>query len=236
MSLAELQKAVDKKKNQAEINKTIEAIKVLNPSAAGSNGAALTDMTLDDLKALLSALQQERSKLEADAQAAGMTADEIKQYHSNAALQQAVNEKQKAQRSALIEEILKMEGAPARAELENKSLDELKTIKAQLAEQASQRAALIAEIRNYEPAFTGEGKSLAELQTHLDNLRAAEEQRQRQALIDLIKALDSSYNPEGKTLEQLQADLAALQAVQNTGDEGETGTPSDPSNPSPTTP
>ena len=236
MSLAELQKAVDKKKNQAEINKTIEAIKVLNPSAAGSNGAALTDMTLDELKALLSALQQERSKLEADAKAAGMTADEIKQYPSNAALQQAVNEKQKAQRSALIEEILKMEGAPARAELENKSLDELKTIKAQLAEQASQRAALIAEIRNYEPAFTGEGKSLAELQTHLDNLRAAEEQRQRQALIDQIKALDSSYNPEGKTLEQLQADLAALQAVQNTGDEGETGTPSDPSNPSPTTP
>ena len=236
MSLAELQKAVDKKKNQAEINKTIEAIKVLNPSATGSNGAALTDMTLDDLKALLSALQQERSKLEADAKAAGMTADEIKQYPSNAALQQAVNEKQKAQRSALIEEILKMEGAPARAELENKSLDELKTIKAQLAEQASQRAALIAEIQKYEPAFTGEGKSLAELQTHLDNLRAAEEQRQRQALIDQIKALDSSYNPEGKTLEQLQADLAALQATQNTGDEGETGTPSDPSNPSPTTP
>ena len=236
MSLAELQKAVDKKKNQAEINKTIEAIKVLNPSATGSNGAALTDMTLDDLKALLSALQQERSKLEADAKAAGMTADEIKQYPSNAALQQAVNEKQKAQRSALIEEILKMEGAPARAELENKSLDELKTIKAQLAEQASQRAALIAEIQKYEPAFTGEGKSLAELQAHLDNLRAAEEQRQRQALIDQIKALDSSYNPEGKTLEQLQADLAALQAAQNTGDEGETGTPSDPSNPSPTTP
>ena len=236
MSLAELQKAVDKKKNQAEINKTIEAIKVLNPSATGSNGAALTDMTLDDLKALLSALQQERSKLEADAKAAGMTADEIKQYPSNAALQQAVNEKQKAQRSALIEEILKMEGAPARAELENKSLDELKTIKAQLAEQASQRAALITEIQKYEPAFTGEGKSLAELQAHLDNLRAAEEQRQRQALIDQIKALDSSYNPEGKTLEQLQADLAALQAAQNTGDEGETGTPSDPSNPSPTTP
>ena len=236
MSLAELQKAVDKKKNQAEINKTIEAIKVLNPSATGSNGAALTDMTLDELKALLSALQQERSKLEADAKAAGMTADEIKQYPSNAALQQAVNEKQKAQRSALIEEILKMEGAPARAELENKSLDELKTIKAQLAEQASQRAALITEIQKYEPAFTGEGKSLAELQAHLDNLRAAEEQRQRQALIDQIKALDSSYNPEGKTLEQLQADLAALQAAQNTGDEGETGTPSDPSNPSPTTP
>ena len=236
MTLAELQKAVDKAKNKTEIENTIADIKVLNPNATGSNGAALTDMTLDDLKALLSALQQERSKLEADAQAAGMTADEIKQYHSNAALQQAVNEKQKAQRSALIEEILKMEGAPARAELENKSLDELKTIKAQLAEQASQRAALITEIQKYEPAFTGEGKSLAELQAHLDNLRAAEEQRQRQALIDQIKALDSSYNPEGKTLEQLQADLAALQAAQNTGDEGETGTPSDPSNPSPITP
>ena len=239
MSLAELQKAVDKKKNQAEINKTIEAIKVLNPSAAGSNGAALTDMTLDELKALLSALQQERSKLEADAKAAGMTADEIKQYPSNAALQQAVNEKQKAQRSALIEEILKMEGAPARAELESKSLDELKTIKAQLAEQASQRAALIAEIQKYEPAFTGEGKSLAELQAHLDNLRAAEEQRQRQALIDQIKALNPTYNPDGKTLEELQADLAALQAAQSSGGEGETGTASDPSapsDPSPTTP
>ena len=237
MSLAELQKAVDKKKNQAEINKTIEAIKVLNPSAAGSNGAALTDMTLDELKALLSALQQERSKLEADAKAAGMTADEIKQYPSNAALQQAVNEKQKAQRSALIEEILKIEGAPARAELESKSLDELKTIKAQLAEQASQRAALIAEIQKYEPAFTGEGKSLADLQAHLDSLKAAAEQKD--ALIAQIQALDPNYNPDGKTLEELQADLAALQAAQSSGGEGETETPSDPSapsDPSPTTP
>ena len=239
MSLAELQKAVDKKKNQAEINKTIEAIKVLNPSAAGSNGAALTDMTLDELKALLSALQQERSKLEADAKAAGMTADEIKQYPSNAALQQAVNEKQKAQRSALIEEILKMEGAPARAELESKSLDELKTIKAQLAEQASQRAALIAEIQKYEPAFTGEGKSLADLQAHLDSLKAAAEQKQKDALIAQIQALNPNYNPDGKTLEQLQADLAALQAAQSSGGEGETETASDPSapsDPSPTTP
>ena len=237
MSLAELQKAVDKKKNQAEINKTIEAIKVLNPSAAGSNGAALTDMTLDELKALLSALQQERSKLEADAKAAGMTADEIKQCPSNAALQQAVNEKQKAQRSALIEEILKIEGAPARAELESKSLDELKTIKAQLAEQASQRAALIAEIQKYEPAFTGEGKSLADLQAHLDSLKAAAEQKD--ALIAQIQALDPNYNPDGKTLEELQADLAALQAAQSSGGEGETETPSDPSapsDPSPTTP
>ena len=232
MSLAELQKAVDKKKNQAEINKTIEAIKVLNPSAAGSNGAALTDMTLDELKALLSALQQERSKLEADAKAAGMTADEIKQYPSNAALQQAVNEKQKAQRSALIEEILKMEGAPARAELESKSLDELKTIKAQLAEQASQRAALIAEIQKYEPAFTGEGKSLADLQAHLDSLKAAAEQKQKDALIAQIQALNPTYNPDGKTLEELQADLAALQAAQSSGGEGETGTASDPSAPS----
>ena len=239
MSLAELQKAVDKKKNQAEINKTIEAIKVLNPSAAGSNGAALTDMTLDELKALLSALQQERSKLEADAKAAGMTADEIKQCPSNAALQQAVNEKQKAQRSALIEEILKMEGAPARAELESKSLDELKAIKAQLTEQAAQRNALITEIKNYDSTFTGEGKSLAELQAHLDSLKAAAEQKQKDALIAQIQALDSSYNPEGKTLEQLQADLAALQAAQSSGGEGETGTASDPSapsDPSPTTP
>lgn len=236
MSLAELQKAVDKKKNQAEINKTIEAIKVLNPSAAGSNGAALTDMTLDELKALLSALQQERSKLEADAKAAGMTADEIKQYPSNAALQQAVNEKQKAQRSALIEEILKMEGAPARAELESKSLDELKTIKAQLAEQASQRAALIAEIQKYEPAFTGEGKSLADLQAHLDSLKAAAEQKQKDALIAQIQALNPTYNPDGKTLEELQADLAALQAAQSSSGEGETETPSDSSAPSPTTP
>lgn len=239
MNLSDLQKAVDKAKNKAEIDKAIEAIKVLNPNATGSNGAALTDMTLDDLKALLSALQQERATLEAAAKAAGMTADEIKQYPSNAALQQAVNEKQKAQRSALIEEILKMEGAPARAELESKSLDELKTIKAQLAEQASQRAALIAEIQKYEPAFTGEGKSLADLQAHLDSLKAAAEQKQKDALIAQIQALNPNYNPDGKTLEQLQADLAALQAAQSSSGEGETETPSDPSapsDPSPTTP
>ena len=201
MSLAELQKAVDKKKNQAEINKTIEAIKVLNPSAAGSNGAALTDMTLDELKALLSALQQERSKLEADAKAAGMTADEIKQYPSNAALQQAVNEKQKAQRSALIAEILKMEGAPARAELENKSLDELKTIKAQLAEQATQRAALIAEIKSL-GAEVGESVDEATLKSmtfdqltakkqELQNKKTAKDQEaQRQADLAAIRVLD----------------------------------------------
>lgn len=201
MSLAELQKAVDKKKNQAEINKTIEAIKVLNPSAAGSNGAALTDMTLDELKALLSALQQERSKLEADAKAAGMTADEIKQYPSNAALQQAVNEKQKAQRSALIEEILKMEGAPARAELESKSLDELKTIKAQLAEQASQRAALIAEIKSL-AAEVDESVDEATLKSmtfdqltakkqELQNKKTAKDQEtQRQADLAAIRVLD----------------------------------------------
>ena len=201
MTLAELQKAVDKAKNKTEIENTIADIKVLNPNATGSNGAALTDMTLDDLKALLSALQQERSKLEADAKAAGMTADEIKQYHSNAALQQAVNEKQKAQRSALIEEILKMEGAPVRADLENKSLDELKTIKAQLAEQASQRAALIAEIKSL-AAEVGESVDEATLKSmtfdqltakkqELQNKKTAKDQEaQRQADLAAIRVLD----------------------------------------------
>ena len=201
MTLAELQKAVDKAKNKTEIENTIADIKVLNPNATGSNGAALTDMTLDDLKALLSALQQERSKLEADAQAAGMTADEIKQYHSNAALQQAVNEKQKAQRSALIAEILKMEGAPTRAELENKSLDELKTIKAQLAEQATQRAALIAEIKSL-AAEVGESVDEATLKSmtfdqltakkqELQNKKTAKDQEaQRQADLAAIRVLD----------------------------------------------
>ena len=201
MTLAELQKAVDKAKNKTEIENTIADIKVLNPNATGSNGAALTDMTLDELKALLSALQQERSKLEADAKAAGMTADEIKQYPSNAALQQAVNEKQKAQRSALIAEILKMEGAPTRAELENKSLDELKTIKAQLAEQATQRAALIAEIKSL-AAEVGESVDEATLKSmtfdqltakkqELQNKKTAKDQEaQRQADLAAIRVLD----------------------------------------------
>lgn len=201
MNLSDLQKAVDKAKNKAEIDKTIEAIKVLNPNATGSNGAALTDMTLDDLKTLLSALQQERATLEAAAKAAGMTADEIKQYPSNAALQQAVNEKQKAQRSALIEEILKMEGAPARAELESKSLDELKAIKAQLAEQATQRAALIAEIKSL-AAEVGESvdeatlknmtfDQLAAKKQELQNKKTAKDQEaQRQADLAAIRVLD----------------------------------------------
>lgn len=46
MSLSELQKAVDKAKNKTEIEKTIADIKVLNPNATGSNGTALSDMTL----------------------------------------------------------------------------------------------------------------------------------------------------------------------------------------------
>lgn len=65
MTLAELQKAVDKAKNKVEIDKTIEAIRVLNPGATGEGGKPLSDMTLDELKALLSALQQERAALEA---------------------------------------------------------------------------------------------------------------------------------------------------------------------------
>ena len=122
MSLSELQKAVDKAKNKTEIEKTIADIKVLNPDATGSNGTALSDMTLDELKALLSALQQERATLEASAKAAGMTADEIKKYPSNAALQQAINEKQKAQREDLIKQIQKYDPS---YDGSNKTLEQL---------------------------------------------------------------------------------------------------------------
>ena len=201
MNLSDLQKAVDKAKNKAEIDKTIEAIKVLNPNATGSNGAALTDMTLDDLKALLSALQQERATLEAAAKAAGMTSDEIKKYPSNPALQQVVNEKQKAQRDALIKEILAIEGHPSESELQNKTLDELKAIKAQLTEQAAQRATLISDIKTL-AAELGESvdeatlKSMtydqlvAKKQELQDKKTAKDQETQRQADLAAIRALD----------------------------------------------
>ena len=237
MSLAELQKAVDKKKNQAEINKTIEAIKVLNPNATGSNGTALTDMTLDELKALLSALQQERSKLEADAKAAGMTADEIKQYPSNAALQQAVNEKQKAQREDLIKQIQKYDPS---YDGSNKTLEQLVADLKAKQEAEQQKADLIKQIQALDPSYTGEGKTLEQLQNDLKEKQAAaaaaEEQKQKDALITEIKKLKPDYDATDKTLEQLQADLTALQGAQNTGGDGETGTVSDLSNSSPTTP
>ena len=237
MSLAELQKAVDKKKNQAEINKTIEAIKVLNPNATGSNGTALTDMTLDELKALLSALQQERSKLEADAKAAGMTADEIKQYPSNTALQQAVNEKQKAQREDLIKQIQKYDPS---YDGSNKTLEQLVADLKAKQEAEQQKADLIKQIQALDPSYTGEGKTLEQLQNDLKEKQAAaaaaEEQKQKDALITEIKKLKPDYDATDKTLEQLQADLAALQGAQNTGGDGETGTVSDLSNSSPTTP
>ena len=201
MSLSELQKAVDKAKNKTEIEKTIADIKVLNPNATGSNGTALSDMTLDELKALLSALQQERATLEASAKAAGMTADEIKKYPSNAALQQAVNEKTKAQREALIGEILKMEGHPPENELQNKTLDELKAIKAQLAEQAAQRTALISDIKAL-AAELGESvdenalkgmtydQLVAKKQELQDKKAAKDQETQRQADLAAIRALD----------------------------------------------
>ena len=212
MTLAELQKAVDKAKNKVEIDKTIEAIRVLNPGATGEGGKPLSDMTLDELKALLSALQQERAALEAAARSAGMSNEEIKKYPSNAELQQAVNEKTKAQREALINEILAMEGAPPKSELQNKTLDELKAIKAQL----DQRAALIAEIRALATAVnvTVTDQELAAMS--LEQLAAKKQElaNQKQIMNEIIakiKELKPDYNPAGKTLEQLQQDLAALQ-------------------------
>ena len=212
MTLAELQKAVDKAKNKVEIDKTIEAIRVLNPDATGEGGKPLSDMTLDELKALLSALQQERAALEAAARSAGMSNEEIKKYPTNADLQQAVNEKTKAQREALIGEILKMEGHPPENELQNKTLDELKAIKAQLA----QRAALIEEIRALAAAVnvTVTDQELAAMS--LEQLAAKKQElaNQKQLMNEIIaqiRALDPNYNPAGKTLEQLQQDLAALQ-------------------------
>ena len=200
MSLSELQKAVDKAKNKTEIEKTIADIKVLNPDATGSNGTALSDMTLDELKALLSALQQERATLEASAKAAGMTADEIKKYPSNAALQQAINEKQKAQRDALIKEILAMEGHPSESELQGKTLDELKAIKAQLTEQAAQRTALISDIK----ALAAElGESVDENALKgmtYDQLVAKKQELQNK----------KAENDNKKLEEQRQANLAAI--------------------------
>ena len=201
MSLSELQKAVDKAKNKTEIEKTIADIKVLNPNATGSNGTALSDMTLDELKALLSALQQERATLEAAARSAGMKDDEIKKYPSNAALQQVVNEKQKAQRDALIKEILTMEGHPSESELQGKTLDELKAIKAQLTEQAAQRTALISDIKAL-AAELGESvdenalkgmtydQLVAKKQELQDKKAAKDQETQRQADLAAIRALD----------------------------------------------
>ena len=94
-----------------------------------------------------------------------------------------------------------MEGAPTRAELENKSLDELKTIKAQLAEQATQRAALIAEIKSL-AAEVGESVDEATLKSmtfdqltakkqELQNKKTAKDQEaQRQADLAAIRVLD----------------------------------------------
>ena len=153
--------------------------------------------------------------LEAAARSAGMSNEEIKKYPTNAALQQAVNEKTKAQREALIREILAMEGHPAESELQNKTLDELKAIKAQLAEQAAQRAALIAEIKALaaELGVTVTDQELAAMS--LEQLAAKKQELANQKLMNSIiaeiKKLKPDYDPTGKTLEQLQQDLAALQ-------------------------
>ena len=145
-----------------------------------------------------------------------MSNEEIKKYPSNADLQQAVNEKTKAQREALIREILTMEGHPPENELQNKTLDELKAIKAQLDQRAAQRAALIAEIKALaaELGVTVTDQELAAMS--LDQLAAkkqglANQKQLMNEIIAQIRALDPNYNPAGKTLEQLQQDLAALQ-------------------------
>ena len=207
MSLSELQKAVDKAKNKTEIEKTIADIKVLNPNATGSNGTALSDMTLDELKALLSALQQERATLEASAKAAGMTADEIKKYPSNAALQQAVNEKTKAQREDLIKQIQKYDPS---YDGSNKTLEQLVADLKAKQEAEQQKQNLINEIKTYDSNYDGTGKTLEQLQS---DLAAAKEKKQRTDLIAEIRKYDPSYTGDGKSLSELQADLDAKKAA-----------------------
>lgn len=207
MSLSELQKAVDKAKNKTEIEKTIADIKVLNPNATGSNGTALSDMTLDELKALLSALQQERATLEASAKAAGMTADEIKKYPSNAALQQAINEKQKAQREDLIKQIRKYDPS---YDGSNKTLEQLVADLKAKQEAEQQKQNLINEIKTYDSNYDGTGKTLEQLQS---DLAAAKEKKQRTDLIAEIQKYDPSYTGDGKSLSELQADLDAKKAA-----------------------
>ena len=207
MSLSELQKAVDKAKNKTEIEKTIADIKVLNPDATGSNGTALSDMTLDELKALLSALQQERATLEASAKAAGMTADEIKKYPSNAALQQAINGKQKAQREDLIKQIQKYDPS---YDGSNKTLEQLVADLKAKQEAEQQKQNLINEIKTYDSNYDGTGKTLEQLQS---DLAAAKEKKQRTDLIAEIRKYDPSYTGDGKSLSELQADLDAKKAA-----------------------
>lgn len=194
MSLSELQKAVDKAKNKTEIEKTIADIKVLNPNATGSNGTALSDMTLDELKALLSALQQERATLEASAKAAGMTADEIKKYPSNAALQQAINEKQKAQREDLIKQIQKYDPS---YDGSNKTLEQLVAdLKAkQEAEQQKQNLindikALAAELGESVDENALKGMTYDQLVAKNQELQQKKAESQRQANLAAIAKLD----------------------------------------------
>ena len=189
---------------------------MLNPNATGSNGTALSDMTLDELRALLSALQQERATLEAAAKAAGMTADEIKQNSSNAALQQAVNEKQKAQREDLIKQIRKYDPS---YDGSNKTLEQLVADLKAKQEADQQKQHLINDIKALaaELGVTVTDQELAAMS--LDQLAARKQElaSQKQLMNEIIaqiRALDSNYNPAGKTLEQLQQDLADLQ--QNT--------------------
>ena len=238
LSLADLKKAVDKKKNQGEINKTIESIKVLNPSATGANGTALTDMTLDELKALLATLQQERATLEAAAKAAGMTSDEIKKYPSNSALQQIINEKQKGQREALIKEILAMDGHPSESELQNKTLDELKAIKAQLADQATLRATLISDIKAL-AAELGESvdesalnaMTLDQLTAKKQELQQKKAEAQRQENLEAIRVLDpdAAASLQNSDASSIASKLSELRAIRANLEETARGLDIDPS-------
>ena len=170
-------------------------------------------MTLDELKALLSALQQERATLEAAAKAAGMTADEIKKYPSNAELQQAINEKQKAQREDLIKQIRKYDPS---YDGSNKTLEQLVADLKAKQEAEQQKQNLINDIKALaaELGVTVTDQELAAMS--LEQLAAkkqdlANQKQLMNEIIAKIKELKPDYNPAGKTLEQLQQDLADLQ-------------------------
>ena len=129
-----------------------------------------------------------------------MTSNEIKKYPSNPALQQVVNEKQKAQRDALIKEILAIEGHPSESELQNKTLDELKAIKAQLTEQAAQRATLISDIKAL-AAELGESVDENALKGMTYDQLVAKKQELQNKMAE---------NDNKKLEEQRQANLAAI--------------------------
>lgn len=184
MTMEQLSAAITKKQNEVKFAETIEKIRTLNPGATVNN-TKLEDVTdLEALTNLLTTLQNERSSLEQQGKATGMTDDELAACKTNAELKTAVDAKKAAKEAAdkavLITAIKEMAGNTKNdTELGAMTLDQLTAYQAELAQRAQEQQekdALITELKSKGVTDDMSGWTLEQLKAKKAELDASQQE------------------------------------------------------------